>query len=67
MANRIRWTIAPNGKSDSTLYEQEDVLDYVQDFVFVAHDENGRNNNKFFILIHLTKVEPSMLELLMLV
>ena len=36
------WTIAPNGKSDSTLYEQEDVLDYVQDFVFVAHDENGK-------------------------
>ena len=36
------WTIAPNGKSDSTLYEQEDVLDYVQDFVFVPHDEKGK-------------------------
>tara|TARA_B100001121_G_scaffold54104_1_gene47607 strand:+ start:1723 stop:2550 length:828 start_codon:yes stop_codon:yes gene_type:complete len=36
------WTISPGGKSDSTLYKQEDVLDYVQDFVFVAHDEDGK-------------------------
>ena len=36
------WTKSPGGKSDDTLYEQEDVLDYVQDFVFVAHDEDGK-------------------------
>ena len=52
-----------------TLFMKEDVLDYVQDFVFVAHDENGKIDNKFFQMdrLHLTKVEPMMLELLMLV
>lgn len=36
------WTISPGGKADEKLYEDEDVLDYVQDFVFVAHDEDGK-------------------------
>ena len=45
LKSKEKWQTAPAGwvtGTDDTLYKDEQVLDYVQDFVFVPHDEDGK-------------------------